>query len=346
MPGIIRPLLCAALFVLPLSATAARAQGEPATAPVATASAAPALVASAPAIAAPAPVQAEQAHASQEKGPVDYITPHITDSHSLEVPYWKYPYHTEWELPRFKPVEIGGVSVDLSITKHVFFMLLAAFCAIVLLVGAAMSSTAGHQMIGRPKGIAAAIEALALGLRNEVILPNVGAHGEKFVAFPLTLFFFVLFCNLWGLVPYGSTATGNISVTATLAIVTFIVVELTGIFTLGASYLGTLFYWNKELPMAVRVPMLFIMSPVEILGKLTKPFALAIRLFANMTAGHIVLLAIIGLIFSFGSWIAFPAPFLMAVAISGLELFVAFLQAFIFTLLASVFIGQMRVAHH
>lgn len=342
MPGIIRPLLCAALFALPLSATSARAQAQPATASVATARAA-----------TPAPAQAEPAQASHEQGPVDYITPHITDSHSLELPYWKYPYHVEVALPRFKPVTIDGkpllifgMPVDLSITKHVFFMLIAAGAVMLLLVGAAQSSKAGHKMIGRPKGIAAAIEALALGLRNEVILPNVGEHGEKFVAFPLTLFFFVLFCNLLGLIPYGSTATGNISVTATLAIVTFIVVELTGIFTLGTGYLGTLFYWNKELPMAVRVPMLFIMSPVEILGKLTKPFALAIRLFANMTAGHIVLLAIIGLIFSFASWIAFPAPFLMAVAISGLELFVAFLQAFIFTLLASVFIGQMRVSHH
>ncbi|MDQ6612885.1 MAG: F0F1 ATP synthase subunit A, partial [Gemmatimonadota bacterium] len=258
----------------------------------------------------------------------------------------KYPYSYELALPRFKPVQIGGTSVDLSITKHVFFMLLAAVAAMLLLVGAAQSSKAGHNMIGRPKGLAAAIEALALGLRNEVILPNVGAHGEKFVAFPLTLFFFVLFCNLLGLIPYGSTPTGNISVTATLAIVTFIIVELTGIFTLGAGYLGTLFYWNKDLPIFVRIPMLFIMSPVEMLGKLTKPFALAIRLFANMTAGHIVLLAIIGLIFSFGSWLAWPAPFVMAVAISMLELFVAFLQAFIFTLLASVFIGQMRVSHH
>lgn len=96
----------------------------------------------------------------------------------------------------------------------------------------------------------------------------------------------------------------------------------------------------------MRIPMLFIMSPIEMLGKITKPFALTIRLFANMTAGHIVLLAIIGLIFTFGSWAIAVGPVLMAVAISVLELFVAFLQAFIFTLLASVFIGQMRVSHH
>ena len=336
MPGIIRPLLCAALFALPLSANTARAQVEPTTTPVV----------SAPAVVAPVPAQAEPAQASHEKGPVDYITPHITDSHSIEVPTLSAPFHREIALPRWKPVQVGPMLVDFSPTKLVVMELVGAIIVMLVLVGAAQSSKAGHKMIGRPKGIAAAIEALSLGLRNEVILPNVGPHGEKFVAFPLTLFFFVLICNLLGLIPYLATATGNISVTATLAIVTFIVVELTGIFTLGAGYLGTLFYWNKDLPIVVRVFMLFLMSPVEILGKLTKPFALAIRLFANMTAGHIVLLAIIGLIFSFGSWLIFPAPFLMAVAISVLELFVAFLQAFIFTLLASVFIGQMRVSHH
>lgn len=277
---------------------------------------------------------------------VDFITPHITDSHHIEIPYWKAPFHKEIALPHWEPIHIGQYSVDISPTKHVVFMLLAALLAILLLVGAASSSTAGHRMIGRPKGFAAAIEALALTLRNEVILPNVGHHGEKFVPFALTLFFFILFCNLLGLMPYGATPTGNISVTATLAIVTFLVVEITGILTLKGAYFSTFIYWNKELPIGVRVPMLFLMSPIELIGKIIKPIALAIRLFANMTAGHIVLLAIIGLIFTFGSWAIAGGPVLMAVAISVLELGVAFLQAFIFTLLASVFIGQMRVAHH
>lgn len=284
-------------------------------------------------------------HAQAEE-PVDFITPHITDSHHLEYPTFRAPFHGELELPRWAPIVIAGYAIDMSPTKHVVFMLLAAFLTALLLISAARSSSAGHKMAGRPKGFAVGVEALALNLRNEVIMPNVGEHGEKFVPFTLTLFFFILFCNLLGLIPYGSTATGNISVTAALAMLTFVVVELTGIRTLGAGYLGTIIYWNKELPLPVRIPMMIIMSPIELLGKATKPFALAIRLFANMTAGHIVLLAIIGLIFTFGSyWIA-AAPVLMAVAISMLELFVAFLQAFIFTLLASVFIGQMRVAHH
>jgi F-type H+-transporting ATPase subunit a len=298
--------------------------------------------------AAATPVAAQEPEpAPAAKENVDFITPHITDSHSLDLPgSWSHNLTKEVELPRFEPVQIGGLVVDLSITKHVVFMLVAAFLTMITLITAARSSVAGHKMRGRPHGLGAAIEALALNLRNEVILPNVGAHGEKFVPFALTLFFFILFCNLLGLIPYGSTPTGNISVTATLAIVTFLVVEITGILTLGTGYLATIIYWNKDLPVIVRVPMMILMSPIELLGKITKPIALTLRLFANMTAGHIVLLAIIGLIFTFGSFYVAVAPVIMAVAISMLELFVAFLQAFIFTLLASVFIGQMRVSHH
>lgn len=284
-------------------------------------------------------------HAATEE-PVDFITPHITDSRHIEYPTFRAPFHAEYELPHWAPIMVAGYAIDMSPTKHVVFMGLAALLTALLLISAARSSSAGHEMEGRPKGFAVAIEALALNLRNEVIMPNVGAHGEKFVPFTLTLFFFILFCNLLGLFPYGSAATGNISVTAALAVLTFVVVELTGIRTLGAGYLGTIIYWNKALPVPVRIPMMILMTPIEILSKLTKPFALAIRLFANMTAGHIVLLAIIGLIFTFGSYWVAAAPVLMAVAISLLELFVAFLQAFIFTLLASVFIGQMRVSHH
>jgi F-type H+-transporting ATPase subunit a len=134
-------------------------------------------------------------------------------------------------------------------------------------------------------------------------------------------------------------------VTATLAIITFIVVEAAGMKAQGVHYLNTIFYWNKELPLLMRIPMFLIMTPVEIVGKLTKPFALAIRLFANMTAGHIVVLALIGLIFVFKN-LASGAPFVMAVLIMMLELFVAVLQAYIFTLLSSVFIGLIREGGH
>ncbi|MFN2398834.1 MAG: F0F1 ATP synthase subunit A [Gemmatimonadaceae bacterium] len=278
-------------------------------------------------------------------GNVDIITPHITDSHHMEVPYWKPPFYLE--IPTWPEgwgeLHIG--SLDVTPTKHVWMLLIAAtLCAITLVTAARAHKRHSHKT-GVPKGFAAGIEATVLYMRNEVVLPNVGHHGEKFVPFILTLFFFILFANLLGLIPYGSTATGNISVTATLAIITFLVIEFAGMRALGAGYLKTIVYWPHDQPLMMKLPMTLIMTPIEIIGKFTKPFALAIRLFANMTAGHIVVLALIGLIFTFASVFS-AAPFLMAVAIMMLELFVALLQAFIFALLASVFIGQIREGAH
>jgi F-type H+-transporting ATPase subunit a len=284
-------------------------------------------------------------HGGEGGDDADIITPHITDSHHLEIPTFRPPFVKEVELPRWAPIHVGGVELDLSPTKHVVMLLLAATLCALVLITAAVAHRRHTHMVGRPKGFAAGIEAMVLYLRNEVVLPNVGHHGDAYVPFILTLFFFILFANLLGLIPYGSTATGNISVTATLAVITFIVVEIAGMRAQGIGYLNTIFYWNKEMPLYMRIPLFLILSPVELLGKFTKPFALAIRLFANMTAGHIVVLAFIGLIFFFGN-LAAGAPFLMAVAIMLLELFVAFLQAFIFSLLASVFIGQLREAQH
>jgi F-type H+-transporting ATPase subunit a len=282
----------------------------------------------------------------QAAGHADMITPHITDSHHIEYPCLNASLACEADLPHWAPVHLPLLGeVDLSPTKHVVMMLVAALLCIVVLVTAAVAHTRHTHAVGRPKGFAAGIEAMVLYLRNEVVLPNVGHHGDAFVPFVLTLFFFILFANVLGLIPYGATATGNISVTATLAIITAIVVELAGIRAQGLGYLNTIFYWNKDLPLAMRIPMFILMSPIEMVGKIARPFALTIRLFANMTAGHIVVLALIGLIFTFGN-IASGVPFLAAVAIMLLELFVAFLQAFIFSLLASVFIGQIREGAH
>jgi F-type H+-transporting ATPase subunit a len=272
---------------------------------------------------------------------VDIITPHITDSHHLEL-----PFVGEYELPRWAPIHIGGLAVDMSPTKHVVMLLLAAFLCLAVLLPAAAANRRQTVNGGHARGFAGVIESIVLYIRNEVILPNVGHHGEGYVPFGLTLFFFILFANLLGLIPYGSTATGNISVTATLALITFFVVEAAGIKAQGAGYIKTIVYWPSDQPLAMKLPMTLIMTPVEIVGKITKPFALAIRLFANMTAGHVVLLALISLIFTFGSYYIAVAPVLMGVAISMLELFVAFLQAFIFTLLASVFIGLIREGAH
>jgi len=300
-------------------------------------------------------LSAQEPTAAQAEKPVDFITPHITDSYELEIPWFNSHFAKEICLghhepnghcgPLWAPVHIGGLEVNLSPTKHVVFMLLSAFLAIVILVGAAQAQKRHQNEAGHTKGFAGGIEAMVLYLRNEVVLPNVGPHGEKFVPFGLTLFFFILLMNLFGLIPYGATATGNIAVTATLALITLVVVEVTGMLTQGIGYLNTIFYWNKDLPLFMRPIMFIVMTPVELISKLSKPFALAIRLFANMTAGHIVVLALIGLIFAFKS-IASGAPFLMAVAIMALELFVALLQAYIFTLLASVFIGLIREGGH
>jgi F-type H+-transporting ATPase subunit a len=174
----------------------------------------------------------------------------------------------------------------------------------------------------------------------------VGHHGEGYVPYLLTLFFFILAMNLLGLLPWGATATGNIAVTGALALVAFLVIEISGMRSLGfKGYMQTIFYLPPGLPAAMKPIMLVIMTPVELIGKLAKPFALAVRLFANMTAGHVLVLALIGLTFLFQSYLVGAVSSVMSTFIMLLELFVAFLQAFVFTLLTAVFIGLMREAH-
>jgi F-type H+-transporting ATPase subunit a len=280
-------------------------------------------------------------------GPATIIMPHITDSKIIEYPCWHGAgeWACEDTLPTWN-VKIAGRDYDFGPTKHVVWLFISAVCVALVLIFAARSHVRSTEKIGRPRGFAAGLEAVILYLRNEIFLPVLGGHGgEKYIPLVMSLFFFILFCNLFGLVPYGSTATGNISVTATLAIITFIVVEVAGMRSLGRGYLGTVFYWPHDMPLYMRLPLSVIMTPVEIIGKFTKPFALTIRLFANMIAGHVIILALIGLIFMFGFAVSLAAiP--MALFIMFLEILVAFIQAFIFALLASVFIGQIRAAHH
>ncbi len=289
----------------------------------------------------------EPAHPIQKQlGPADIIMPHITDSKHIELPCWRGwgEWACEVTLPTWN-VMIGGKPVDLGPTKHIVFMLLAAIIVAVMLIWTARSHVRNSKVAGHPRGFAAGLEAVILYLRNEIFMPVLGHGGGKYVPFCLSLFFFILFCNLFGLIPYGSTPTGNIAVTATLALITFVVVETAGMGALGKGYLGTIIYWPHDMPIYMKLPLSIIMTPVEIIGKFTKPFALTIRLFANMIAGHVIILALIGLIFMFGFKIAL-APVAMALFIMGLEILVAFIQAFIFSLLAAVFIGQIRAAHH
>lgn len=274
------------------------------------------------------------------------ILEHLGNSHRIELPYWKPPYSYPLELPRFAPVHLGGLTLDFSITKHLVFMILAATIAALVLSYTAYA-VARAQAAGRPpRGFAAAMEAIVLYVRQEVILPNVGPHGEGYVNYLLSVFFFLLACNLFGLLPWGATATSNIAVTGAMALLSLCVIEISGMRALGLKgYLGTIFYLPPGLPTWMRPVMLVIMTPIEIIGKLAKPFALAVRLFANMTAGHVVLLALIGLTFVFQSYLVGIGASFLATGVMLLELFVAFLHAYIFTLLTSVFIGLMRAEH-
>jgi F-type H+-transporting ATPase subunit a len=309
------------------------------------------------------PLQAAGAHAasvtaaeSQGRAPesdaarsdADYITPHITDSYAIDYPCLsrEHGYVCEHEMTRWSPITIGGLSIDMSPTKHVVWMLISAVVCLIVILTATASHARHSHAIGRPKGFGAGLEGMILYLRNEVVMKNVGPNGQRYVPFVLSLFFFILFANLFGLIPYGSTATGNVSVTLTLALITFVVVEVAGMRALGPGYIKTIVFWPHDMPLVMRIPMSILMTPLEIFGKFTKPGALTIRLLANMTAGHVVVLALIGLIFTFSTWWLVLPPIILATAIMMLELFVAFLQAFIFALLASVFIGQIRTAHH
>ena len=214
------------------------------------------------------------------------------------------------------------------LTTHNLMMAIASVLLLALLLIARRQSGAVST------GWANLFEIFIVYIRDEIVRPNLGDAGDKYLPYFLTLFFFILICNLLGIVPFGATATGNIAVTAAMALTTFLMISIAGIWELGFShYVQT--YIPHGLPFWL-VPLMFV---IEILGLFTKSFALCIRLFANMIAGHIVILAFMGLIFIFHSVYIAPISVAAAVGLGLLELFVAFLQAYVFTLLTAVFIG-------
>ncbi len=240
-----------------------------------------------------------------------------------------------------------GFTLDLSITANRFFMLLAAIILVVLI------GTAGKKAKGSiiPKGIHNMMESLVVYVRDEIVYPNVDKKwADKFMPFFLTIFFFIFTMNLLGLMPLAKTPTGAIGVTMALAICTFILTQIAGIRAMGIGeylkhFTGGLL--DMELPFVMKVVLIAIMVPIEFIGLFTKPFALTVRLFANMTAGHIVIGSLIGLAILFQSIIAgFAVSVPFALFIYLLELLVAFLQAYVFTMLSSVFIGMMAHEHH
>ena len=266
------------------------------------------------------------------------IFEHTSDSHVVELPFGLGEWHlpTGWHL----------FGIDVSPTKHVVFMIIAAVL-VFLTIWYAGRQVQRRQREGKaPAGFGAAIEAIVLFIRDDVVLGNIGHGGEKFVPYILTLFFFILYCNLLGLLPWGATPTGNLAVTGSLALISFLVIEISGFQALGPrGYLKTIVFVPPGMTGLGAVAMAAIMTPIEIIGKLVKPFALTLRLFANMTAGHFVILALLGLIFIFSSWAVAAGSVAFVVFMMLLELLVAFLQAYIFALLTSVFIGMMQHAH-
>jgi F-type H+-transporting ATPase subunit a len=279
------------------------------------------------------------------------IAHHIGNAHELETPFGVVHLPDNWKIPLGTGAHGERRYLDLSPTRHMVYMLVAAIIVALVFILSART-VAERQAQGKPpRGFAGAMEAMALWVRQEVVLPNVGHHGEGYAPFLLTVFFFILTMNLLGLLPWGATATSNIAVTAAMALMAFIVIEVTGMLSLGfKGYLKTIFYLPPGLPggpggAALKVLLLVVMTPIEIIGKLAKPFALAVRLFANMTSGHVLVLALLGLTFLFKSYLVGVGASLLATGVMVLEVFVAFLQAFVFTLLTSVFIGLMRAEH-
>jgi F-type H+-transporting ATPase subunit a len=264
----------------------------------------------------------------------DHILHHILDSNELEifVPWIKIP------LPR-----LSLYGVDLSITKHVVFMwLVSLFLCLVFF----LASRRAREPV--PRGLRGLLEMLIVFIRDEVVRKSIGPGADRFVPYLLTTFFFILTCNLSGLIPGGATATGNISVTAALAMIAFAVIQYGGI-----REHGPFQHFRNLVPHGLPVWLIPIIFLLELLSMLIKPFALCIRLFANMMAGHVAILAFFMVIFILSDLYSDAigvavSPFVIAfeLFVHLLEILVAFLQAYIFTMLTANFIGMSMHPSH
>lgn len=225
--------------------------------------------------------------------------------------------------------------LDFSITKNVVTMLFVSLLMFLMFTGLARSYKKGPI----PTGFGRVLEPLIIFIRDEVAIPNIGEKKyRKFMGFLLSVFFFIWILNLLGMTPLGVNVTGNISITVCLALFTYFITQ----FSANKDYWKHIF-WMPDVP----VPMKIILMPIELLGTLTKPFALLIRLFANITAGHVVIMSLIAMMFV-GKNLAADMPISIGLTlfISVIELLVAFLQAFIFTMLSALFIGMAVQDHH
>jgi F-type H+-transporting ATPase subunit a len=231
---------------------------------------------------------------------------------------------------------------DVSLTRNVVQMILALTLLVWIMIAVARRYKTGQGVTSAPRGMQNTIETVVNFVKDEVAKPSLGAKYPKYLPLLLTMFFFILINNIFGLIPGTANVTGNIAFTLVLSLITFVVI----LFSSNKHYWGHIF--NPPVPMGVKP----ILIPVEILGVFTKPFALMIRLFANMLAGHILIICLISLIFILAGLNKYAgigfAPFSIAftVFIYFIEILVAFLQAFIFTMLSAVFIGQAFEGGH
>ena len=224
--------------------------------------------------------------------------------------------------------------LDFSITKNVFTIFLVALLMFFMFSRMAKK----YKSSSLPKGMGRFLEPIILYIRNDIAIPNIGEKKYKrYMPYLLTVFFFIWIINLLGLTPLGVNVTNNIAVTLALALITYFLTT----FTANKNYWGHIF-WMPGVPW----PMKIILAPIELLGTIIKPFSLMIRLYANITAGHIVLMSIIGLMFIFKNWIGSSLSFGLAFALSLLELLVAALQAYIFTMLSALYFGAAVEEHH
>ena len=267
---------------------------------------------------------------SSEKGLDVFSSHHFYDEHHNVVGYDGYKLdhgHITLEA-NGKPV------LDLSITKNVAMLLINAM--VLVLVFSSVAKGYKKNNGKAPKGLQSFLEPVIVFVRDEIVKPNIGHHYEKYMPYMLTLFFFILFGNLIGLLPGAGNLTGNIAVTLTLAVLTFIITNVKG----NKAYWSHIF-WTPGVPLPLR---LFIL-PVEVVGIFTKPFALTIRLFVAITAGHIVLLSLICLAFIFQSLSVGLVSSLIVLFINLIELLVAGIQAYVFTLFSSLYIGMATAEH-
>ena len=254
--------------------------------------------------------------------------------------------HNGYAFDHGKLVNVDGDDyIDFSITKNVFAIILT--CILMMVIFISIANAYKKNGIAAPKGIQSFFEPIIVFIRDEVAKPYLGNKANRFLPYLLTVFFFIWILNMLGLVPFfpgSANVTGNIGVTLVLAVITFLVTQLS----------GNKHYWGHIFKPDVPVWMYIIVVPVEILGIFTKPFALMVRLFANITAGHIIILSFVSLIFIFGNagqnigggLIGSVVTVAFGLFMNFIELLVAAVQAFIFTTLSAVFIGAAVEKHH